>query len=284
MAVSFDSKASYSLQTLTRPYKYRITMSIPPPGANKPDGSPGGLIGIVKDQASGIANSIGGFISQGIGSIIGGGNIGEQFGQNVGDRVTNILNKKVDGLLGLNKNNMTTELAIDLFATATSLPKTTLATTEFKVDGRKYVIPYHVGYDNTFEVTYYLDENFTVRSVMEEWMYMCDEYFRSGTTTSHKGMYSEILVVQQSYSGQDLTGYKFFDSYPIDVGQVDLGDDRKGSISTFNVVYAYSYHQPVRKTLVEPNRSQMGSILQSAENALGVISDVGSQLQKFGQY
>lgn len=134
------------------------------------------------------------------------------------------------------------------------IPASSIGTVEVPFRGRVIKLPG----DRTFEswtVTVFADENYSVRSYFEKWLDKLNEH-RSGagyTGGASANTFSSTLQVSQLARGTNVGGsetkdphsvirtYKFFNAFPTNVSQIDLSYDNNNSIAEYTVEFQYDW-------------------------------------------
>mgnify|MGYP003959508505 CR=1 FL=1 len=127
---------------------------------------------------------------------------------------------------------------IEELVKATSFPEKTIGQVEVFAQGRKVILHGDTEFTNTWDVTFYLDEDHSNRKVFLEWMTRIDDY----ETNVHANVTEEMvdmLVTQADMSGDDTVSYKFKNCFPSNVGSVDVADDTNNTISEFTVTFSF---------------------------------------------
>lgn len=133
---------------------------------------------------------------------------------------------------------------VQFMAKAASIPASSIADVEVMYRGR----PVHFAGERTFQpwnITIYNDNDFVVRNAFEEWVNgIGDAASTTGVLTPAE--YQTDLEVQQlSRNDEVLKSYRFFDAYPVEVGDIQLSWDQNNSIQEFNVTFVYNFWEAI---------------------------------------
>lgn len=130
--------------------------------------------------------------------------------------------------------------AAEFLCKATQLPASTIGDIETFFRGR----PVHFAGERTFapwSVTVFQDNDFLIRNVMEIWSDRVLNYDATNGVIAPSQYQVDMTVYQLDRNDQVIKSYKFFDAYPISVGQIGLDFDNNNSIETFDVEFQYNY-------------------------------------------
>lgn len=125
---------------------------------------------------------------------------------------------------------------------ASSIPASSIAPVEVPYFGRKIKL----AGDRTFadwSVTVMNDEDFTVRTMFEQWSTNINTHETNRKRQSlneYKAVNSEVL--QFSKDGFEIAKYIFVGLFPLEISAMELDWDSTNSIQTFNVTFAYDYY------------------------------------------
>lgn len=106
----------------------------------------------------------------------------------------------------------------------------------------------------TFEpwnVTVLNDEDFTVRSAMEQWSNLINAHqanLRDGGLSTLASYRTTATVNQYNKTGGVVRTYEFINIFPTNVGAIDLDWDNADAIEIFPVEFQYDYWQVVAPT------------------------------------
>ena len=135
---------------------------------------------------------------------------------------------------------------------ATALPASNLGSIEIPFRGRTL----KVAGDRTFDdwtVTIINDEDFKLRTAFERWSNVMSRLDDATGVTSQTSYMTDGYVQQLGRGGQIaaasndggessvLRSYKFFDVFPITVGEIALSYDTTDALEEFDVTFRYQY-------------------------------------------
>lgn len=134
---------------------------------------------------------------------------------------------------------------LDTLCQAASLPAKTVGTIPVFNQGRKLLIAGDTSFDNTWDVTFYNDEVHSVRTIIQAWMDMADNFIDNNHAASPSD-YMYDADVSQLDGNDNATGtWKIYNLYPTNISAVDLGDETADTITTFVVTFTYSHWEKV---------------------------------------
>lgn len=119
---------------------------------------------------------------------------------------------------------------------STELPAAELQVTEIMHKGRKLPIRDTLNFNNIWEVTFYVDSLYDIKTMMEEWMFIVSK----PTTVEQLNYDTTITIGKLNEVGKVATMYSMYNAFPIKVGEVTLNRENKG-ISELTVTFAFSY-------------------------------------------
>lgn len=147
----------------------------------------------------------------------------------------------------------------DFMVDAASLPSISATTRTLKVMGRDMIIPNKIKNSGTWSCTFYMDELGTLKSRFEEWIISIDNFhndMRSGGnlldsalgalfgafTGGETNLFGDIDILAGTFVGSSLSTKKYTlkQAYPINIGEVKLGDNMQGQVGEFIVEFAYN--------------------------------------------
>ena len=135
---------------------------------------------------------------------------------------------------------------------ATALPASNLGSIEIPFRGRTL----KVAGDRTFDdwtVTIINDEDFKLRTAFERWSNVMSQLDDATSVTNPTSYMTDGYVQQLGRGGQIaaasndggessvLRSYKFFDVFPITVGEIALSYDTTDALEEFDVTFRYQY-------------------------------------------
>jgi hypothetical protein len=127
---------------------------------------------------------------------------------------------------------------------AASLPDSTIGEIEIGYMGRKLKAAGDRTYTD-WEVTVINDENFAIRSSLENWSNAMQgpvsNIRNSGATSAISSYKAQANVMQYDKSGNVIYEYTFHGMFPKVVGAVTLEWDTENTIEEFTVTFSYDY-------------------------------------------
>ena len=135
---------------------------------------------------------------------------------------------------------------------AAALPASNVAAIEVPFRGRTLKIAGDRTFD-TWTVTIINDENFAIRTAMEAWMNGISKLDNASGATNPSSYMTDAFIQQlgrgpSAQSGSNnggnsavLRSYKFFDVFPVTVGEIALSYDTTDQLEEFDVTFRYQY-------------------------------------------
>lgn len=123
---------------------------------------------------------------------------------------------------------------------ASTLPASTIEDITTSYRGR----PVHFAGERTFapwSVSVYNDNNFLMRNVMERWSSGVLNYTSTNGILRPSDYQTDLKVMQLDRNDRIIKTYKFYDAYPVSVGQIGLDFDSNNQIELFDVEFVYNY-------------------------------------------
>ena len=115
---------------------------------------------------------------------------------------------------------------------------------ELKYKGHNLKITGRTNYDQTFSVTFYLDEYHKIRDSIDNWIRMLDPKEISGKSSSASpdNRYGSIKVSARNFNEDFVTyEYQFNDVYPISVSGPEYNTEGVSSVQEITIEFGYSY-------------------------------------------
>ena len=131
---------------------------------------------------------------------------------------------------------------LTFFAKTASIPERTV--NEHTV--KKYGMMYHVAGDMDFSdltITFLNDYEWKCRTFFEVWIDKIARAKDNKRLEPSQYLYESRLKVDQlgRTDGEVLAAYEFHDIYPKTVGRIELSQDSKSEVETFDVTFVYTY-------------------------------------------
>ena len=124
------------------------------------------------------------------------------------------------------------------------LPASNIAQIEVPFRGRVLKI----AGDRTFDswtVTVINDTDFSIRSAFENWMNTINKLDNNTGLVNPADYQADAYVYQLDRDGQDLRAYRFYDTFPTQVGPIELSYDAQG-IQEFTVELQVQYLEVIK--------------------------------------
>lgn len=129
---------------------------------------------------------------------------------------------------------------MSLLAKTTTFPSMTLGQIEISVQGRKIPIPGDTSYENTWNVSFYMDNAHKIRKQFIAWMKAMDNFQSNTHSGDPAKLFSDISVVQLDSLEKPVAVYTLKDVWPQMVGEVQVGADSVDQIQEFDVTFSLS--------------------------------------------
>jgi hypothetical protein len=105
--------------------------------------------------------------------------------------------------------------------------------------------PVHFAGERSFmpwSVTVLNDTNFLIRNALETWSNRVLNLTATNGITRPGDYQTDMTVNQLDRNDSLIKSYKFYDTYPVDVGQIGLSYQSNNEIETFEVTFVYNYY------------------------------------------
>ena len=122
---------------------------------------------------------------------------------------------------------------------AANLPASNVAPIEVPFRGRVLKIAGDRTFD-TWTITIINDTDFAIRSAFEKWMNTINRVSDNTGTTNPADYQADAFVFQLDRDGQSIRKYRFYDTFPTQVGPIELSYDAQG-IQEFTVELQVQY-------------------------------------------
>ena len=167
----------------------------------------------------------------------------------------------------------------------TSFPAKQHQTIDFKYAGRSIPIRGQIKYSNTWECTFYLPQDHSIKKAFESWIDALDEtvYFentpsanvsRTRSLHNRNGYTTDIAIYQLDFTGQNqVARYILHNVFPIEVQPLTVNSDGPGDIEELSVTFSFSHYE------LETLKSSSGAFVDNLVNKISSeLSAVGSNL------
>lgn len=132
--------------------------------------------------------------------------------------------------------------AASFLCNATSLPAVTVENINLPYRGR----PVNFAGERSFaawSITVINDGDFLIRNAFERWSDGIANFDATNGLVNPGDYQTDMRVLQLDRNGSTLKTYKFYDAYPVELGQIALSYDNQ-NIQTFDVTFQYNYYAP----------------------------------------
>ena len=167
----------------------------------------------------------------------------------------------------------------------TTFPAKQHQTIDFKYAGRSIPIRGQVKYSNTWECTFYLPQDHSIKKAFESWIDALDEmvYFedtpsadvsRTRSLHNRSGYAKDIAIYQLDFTGtQQVARYTLHNVFPIEVQPLTVQSDGPGDIEELSVTFSFSHFE------LESLKSSSGAFVDNLVNKISSqLSEVGTNL------
>ena len=167
----------------------------------------------------------------------------------------------------------------------TSFPAKQHQTIDFKYAGRSIPIRGQIKYSNTWECTFYLPQDHSIKKAFESWIDALDEtvYFedtpsanvsRTRSLHNRNGYTKDIAIYQLDFTGQNqVARYILHNVFPIEVQPVTVNSDGPGDIEELSVTFSFSHYE------LETLKWSSGAFVDNLVNKISSeLADFGSNL------
>ena len=125
---------------------------------------------------------------------------------------------------------------------AASLPAQVITPTPITFQG----MTVNVAGDRTYETwatTVYNDNDFSVKSAIEEWMQEIVPYASSNGTVGYEYMADRATVTQLDRADNIIATYEFFNMWPTALGAITLDSSGADAVEEFDATWVYSHFE-----------------------------------------
>ena len=130
--------------------------------------------------------------------------------------------------------------AAQFLCVASSLPASTMSEITATFRGR----PVYFAGDRTFpawSVTVLNDTNFLIRNALERWSNGITNYTATNGIMRPSDYQVDMSVHQLDRNDTVLKTYRFFDAFPVQIGDIQLNFDQGNQIESYGVSISYNY-------------------------------------------
>ena len=125
---------------------------------------------------------------------------------------------------------------------AASLPGQTIETIDAKYQGMTVKLAGDRTWA-TWETTIYNDNDFSIKSAIENWMQEIVPYSASNATIGYEYMADRASVSQLDRADNIIATYEFFNFYPTVIAAMELDSAGQDAIQEFDVTWVYSHFE-----------------------------------------
>jgi len=129
---------------------------------------------------------------------------------------------------------------VDILAKSASAPQKEIGIIEVWNQGRKLPIPGDTTFDNTWEVTLYLDESHTIRLDMLKWQDAADNFYINKHSGNPSAVMTDLRVEQLDSAGKTTAVYTIHNCFPSTIGEVTFDDTAENTPQELSVTFTYS--------------------------------------------
>ena len=171
------------------------------------------------------------------------------------------------------------EVGLSVLCKSASFPGKTLTTIPFEYKGRTIQVPSHVKYNQTFELSFYLEESHEARITFMDWIQGFDKSYESyypGSQTGGKRTNTDVMNVGSAFTEsiralsndyqkmvpiriaqlnfdltEKVTEYVYHNCYPTTISDITVDDSQVGALLEYTVTFTYSHalvYNPKDKT------------------------------------
>ena len=95
----------------------------------------------------------------------------------------------------------------------------------------------------TWETSVYNDNDFSVRTAVEEWMQEIVPYASSSASVGYEYMADRATVSQMDRADNIIATYEFFNMWPVNLNAVTLDATAGSELEEFDIEFAYSHFE-----------------------------------------
>jgi len=172
-----------------------------------------------------------------------------------------------------------------------SFPGKSNTTIDFKYKGRTIPIKGQVKYTQSWECTFYLTEDHTLKHELENWIEALDQqhnYLNPSDTKSVRetqishnahGYTQTAYIYQRDFEdARDTAKYTLFNVYPTEISPVQVSYESRGELLEFTCTFTYSHYS------METIQGSQGNFIDQAvgkafDAANGIIDGAVSKIQ-----
>lgn len=202
---------------------------------------------------------------------------------------------KFDVLFEFTDVNTPSAQDVQAMVKTTSLPSKSHTTIDFKYKGRSIPLRGQTKYSQTWECTFYLTQDHSLKKAFENWIEALDEKHNyagkeagvSDLQDSHNlmGYTTTINIYQKDFDDKTETAkYELYNVFPTEVSAVQYDYSASGQIQEFTVIFAYSHFgvSTVKGQAGNFIDTIMGKLQGAAQSVVsGALTAVGNSINSF---
>jgi len=146
--------------------------------------------------------------------------------------------------------------SLDLVCKSANIPAKALDTIILKHKGRDIPVPGQEKFNQTFDLTFYLDPNHNIKKMFEDWITALDADSYQKTTPydvsnarverdNNIGALKVDLIIQQlDFNELDTSSkYVFRYAFPTNISEIAYGSDKIGELLEFTVTFTFTFFE-----------------------------------------
>jgi hypothetical protein len=111
---------------------------------------------------------------------------------------------------------------------------------EIKLKGHTLKVPGRTNQSQELTVTFYVDEFYTIHTMLHKWVQKTDDLNLMGFSSDDKFGSIELIARDFNETGAAPARFIFEDVFPLNIGEIDYNTSDKDTISEISVTFAYS--------------------------------------------
>jgi len=194
---------------------------------------------------------------------------------------------------------------LNVICKASAFPTKSNEVIMVKFRGRNIPVPGQEKFSHSLDLTFYLDAKHNYKIFFEEWAQALNYDAYQGTLANEpknlqkqemdslKSAKTKILLTQLNFEGDlDEVSYEFYDVFPKEISQVNMGAENVSNVSEFTVSFAFSYYKVIKKkdginsddianNILKQVQGDLNSVVNKAMGFL-TNSSVGEKMNSVG--
>ena len=142
--------------------------------------------------------------------------------------------------------NSNSDKKYNILAKNVKFPSKKMDTIEYKYKGQSIKLPGRVSYEGNISLTFVLDENYTIKSELDDWINSIDIYQYSGTKHDNKYKLIDIenkkgsmIIIAKDWDEGEVLKYSLNEIYPVSVSAPDFSSDSVSTATEITVEFEY---------------------------------------------